>query len=64
MRGTLDPLTQAKIDAFARRRRGIILVRGICAVLAILLTTMSLLAVIDYLFLLPDEARYALWCLV
>jgi hypothetical protein len=60
MRGTLDPLTQAKIDAFARRRRGIILVRGICAVLAILLTTMSLLAVIDYLFLLPDEARYAL----
>jgi hypothetical protein len=60
MRGLLDPLTQGKIDAFARRRRRLILIRGICAVLTILLATMSLLAIIDYLFLLPDEARYAL----
>ena len=44
MRGTLDPLTQAKIDAFARRRRRFILVRGICAVVTILLATMTLLA--------------------
>jgi hypothetical protein len=60
MRGTLDPLTQGKIDAFARRRRRLILIRGVCAVLTILLATMSLLAIVDYLFLLPDEARYAL----
>lgn len=60
MRGTLDPLTQAKIDAFARRRRRLILIRGICSVLTILLATMSLLAMADYLFLLPDELRYLL----
>src|SRR5262245_273348 len=60
MRGTLDPLTQGKIDAFARRRRGLILVRGICAVLSILLATMTVLALIDWAFLLPDEARYAM----
>src|SRR5207248_3520002 len=58
MRGTLDPLTQAKIDAFARRRRRFILVRGICAVVTILLATMTLLAFVDRFFLLPDEARY------
>lgn len=59
MRGTLDPLTQAKIDAFARRRRRFILVRGICAVVTILLATMTFLAFVDRFFLLPDEARYA-----
>src|SRR6185295_11980883 len=58
MRGTLDPLTQAKIDAFARRRRRFILVRGICAVVTILLATMTFLAFVDRFFLLPDEARY------
>jgi hypothetical protein len=58
MRGTLDPLTQAKIDAFARRRRSFILVRGICAVVTILLATMTSLAFIDRFFLLPDELRY------
>jgi hypothetical protein len=60
MRGTLDPLTQAKIDAFARRRRGFILVRGICAVVTILLAMMTLLAFVDRFFLMPDELRYAL----
>jgi hypothetical protein len=59
MRGTLDPLTQGKIDAFARRRRRLILVRGICAVVSILLATMTLLAIIDRFFYMPDEARYA-----
>jgi len=60
MRGTLDPLTQGKIDAFARRRRRLILVRGICAVVSILLVTMTLLAIVDRFFYMPDEARYAL----
>jgi len=58
MRGTLDPLTQSKIDAFAHRRRAFILVRGICAVVTILLVTMTLLAFLDRFFLLPDELRY------
>ena len=60
MRGTLDPLTQGKIDAFARRRRRLILVRGICAVVSILLATMTLLAIIDRFFYMPDEARYVM----
>jgi hypothetical protein len=60
MRGTLDPLTQAKIDAFARRRRRLILIRGICAVVSILLATMTLLAIVDRFFYMPDEARYAM----
>lgn len=60
MRGTLDPLTQGKIDAFARRRRRLILVRGICAVVSILLVTMTLLAIVDRFFYMPDEARYAM----
>src|SRR5579862_1152514 len=60
MRGTLDPLTQGKIDAFARRRRRLILVRGICAVVSILLATMTILAIVDRFFYMPDEARYAM----
>src|SRR5882672_8781714 len=60
MRGTLDPLTQRKIDAFARRRRRLILVRGICAVVSILLATMTGLAIIDRFFYMPDEARYVM----
>jgi hypothetical protein len=60
MRGTLDPLTQGKIDAFARRRRRLILVRGICAVVSILLATMTMLAIIDRFFYMPDEARYVM----
>ena len=43
MRGTLDPLTLGKIDAFARRRRRFILVRGICAVVTILLAVFGFL---------------------
>jgi hypothetical protein len=60
MRGLLDPVTQAKIDAFASRRRQLILIRGTCAVLSILLGTMTLLAVADYFILMPDGIRYVL----
>src|SRR6516225_618890 len=60
MRGTLDPTILAKIDAFARRRRRLILIRGICAVFSILLAAMSALALVDYFVLLPDEARWTL----
>jgi hypothetical protein len=56
----LDPLVESKIAAFARRRRRLILVRALCAVFTIFLVTMSILAVIDYLFLMPDAVRYLL----
>jgi hypothetical protein len=60
MRGTLDPTTLAKIDAFARRRKRLILVRGLCAVLTILLAAMTTLSIVDYFVLLPDELRWGL----
>ncbi len=55
--GSPDPRQDRRVRA---RRRGLILVRGICAVLTILLATMTVLALIDYLFLLPDMARYTM----
>jgi hypothetical protein len=60
MKGTLDPTTLAKIEAFARRRRQLILMRGVCAVLAILLAGMMALAFVDWQVLLADEVRWAL----
>jgi hypothetical protein len=60
MRGTLDPITLGKIEAFARRRKRLILIRGICAVLTILLTSMMALAFVDWRVLLPDEVRWGL----
>ena len=60
MQVILDPVTQAKIEEFGRRRRRLILVRGLCAVLTILLVAMSAVAVLDWAVLLPDEVRYGL----
>ncbi len=60
MRGALDPVTRQKIEAFARRRRALILVRGVCAVFTILLALMSALALLDYFVLMSDGVRWAL----
>ena len=60
MRGELSPVTREKIEAFARRRRALILARGACAVFAILLALMSGLAILDYFVLLPDAVRIGL----
>src|SRR5262245_21834564 len=60
MKGTLDPATQEKIEAFARRRRQLILLRGGCAVLAILLAGMMALAFVDWQVLMADELRWVL----
>ncbi|HXX94705.1 MAG TPA: hypothetical protein VEN81_13810, partial [Planctomycetota bacterium] len=60
MRGTLDPRTLEKIEAFAERRKRLILARGLCAVFTILLAAMSVLALVDSSVVMPDEARWAL----
>jgi hypothetical protein len=60
MKGSLDPITAQKIDAFARRRLRLILVRGVCSVLTILLALMSALALLDFFVLMADELRWAL----
>src|SRR5437868_10072940 len=56
----LDPRILSKLRAFAQRRRKLLIIRGVCSALAMLLATMMLVALIDRLFVLPDEARWAL----
>src|SRR5947207_4925624 len=56
----IDPLILQKLEAFARRRRKLIIFRGVCAALATLLVTMMIIALIDRLFRLPDAVRWGL----
>ena len=57
----LDPLILRKLQAFARRRRLLIIVRGVFAAVAMLVGTMILVAGMDFLFpLMPDWGRWAL----
>ncbi len=57
---TLDPKISAKLHAFARRRRNLILLRGVASGLAMLLATMLLVALVDWLFVVPDSVRWGL----
>src|SRR4051812_12240833 len=56
----IDPLILQKLQAFSQRRRKLILFRGGCAALATLLATMMLIALIDWVFVMPDGVRWAL----
>ena len=57
----LDPVILQKLRAFARRRRGLILVRGIFAAVAMLVGTMIVVAAVDFWIpFLPDAVRWAL----
>ncbi|MGI9242266.1 MAG: hypothetical protein ACR2RV_15820, partial [Verrucomicrobiales bacterium] len=60
MSATLDPRTQKKIKAFAARRRELILLRGICALVGGVLLAMTALALLDCVVIMPDRARWAL----
>src|SRR4051794_9547420 len=60
MSSALDPKIAAKLDAFARRRRRLIIFRGICAGLAMLGASMMVVAILDFRFLLADWARWTL----
>ena len=55
----IDPLILNKLAAFSQRRRKLIIIRGVCAALAMLLATMMLVAFVDYLFVLPDWMRWS-----
>lgn len=55
-----DPIILDKLHAFGARRRRLILIRGFCEMVACLLAVMSLIALIDWLVLLPDTVRYAM----
>ncbi|MBI1370366.1 MAG: hypothetical protein GC162_17155 [Planctomycetes bacterium] len=56
----LDPVTTQKLHDFGRRRRRLILLRGLCAGVVSLLGAMVLIAIPDYLFVLSDTVRYVL----
>src|SRR5947209_4688951 len=60
MSTTLDPRIAAKLDAFAHRRRRLIIFRGVCAAIAMLLGAMMTVALIDWFFVLPDWLRWTL----
>ena len=57
---SIDPKTLAKVQAFAERRRRLILERGLCAFVVSLIGIMSGLALLDRLLILPDGLRWAL----
>lgn len=55
---TLDPIIQAKLAQFSRRRKGLILTRGLAAAVMVWLLTMTLVALCDRALLIEDEWRW------
>jgi len=60
MPSTLDPVILRKLEAFGRRWRGLVLLRGLCEGVVTLLGTMTLAALLDWLLILPEPVRWAL----
>ncbi len=56
----LDPRIEQKVEAFGRRRRQLIILRGIYASVATAIVTLSAVALLDYLVFLEDGTRYTL----
>ena len=56
----LDPATAAKIADFGRRRRKLILMRGICTFVTITLLAFGAVGLLDYLIFMEDWIRYTL----
>lgn len=60
MSSSLNPLIAEKLEEFSQRWRRLILFRGLAEGLVTLLASVTLVAVVDRLFILPDAARYCL----
>ena len=56
----IDPVILQKLQAFSHRRRNLIITRGVCAGVGMLLATMMVVALVDWLFVLPDWLRWTL----
>ena len=56
----LDPVVARKLAQFSRRRMVLIIARGVSAGILALLISMSLVAAIDWYWLLTDQARWLL----
>ena len=55
----IDPIIVKKLDDFGRRRRNLIILRGLCSLIVSLLGVFTIIAVIDYVSQghLPDQVR-------
>ncbi|MCX6977739.1 MAG: hypothetical protein NTX04_07330 [Verrucomicrobia bacterium] len=60
MSSHLDPLILKKLQTFARRRRFLIISRGVLAATAMLVASMLVVAFLDYSLFLSDSVRWAL----
>ena len=60
MNPQINPLILQKLQAFSQRRRQLIIRRGLYAAVATLLTAMMIVALLDWMFVLPDAVRWAL----
>lgn len=58
MHAAIDPQIHAKILAFRRRRRGLILLRGGSALLIAALAALTVVALVDFTVVLEDWQRY------
>ena len=58
MPSTLDPVILRKLEAFGRRWRNLILLRGACEGVITLLGTMTLVSLVDWLLIVPDAVRW------
>lgn len=56
----LNPRTLYKLKAFAHRRRRLIKIRGVCSFVFTVLAAMTVVAIVDFLVVLPDTARLVL----
>lgn len=57
---SLDPAVARKLNQFGRRRRRLIVARGICAGVVTFLLSMATVAAVDWYWLLTDNIR---WCM-
>ncbi|MHC4398644.1 MAG: hypothetical protein ACYTG0_03095 [Planctomycetota bacterium] len=56
----LNPTTVKKLEQFGRRRRRLIVTRGVCAAAVSFLLLMSAVALADWLWVLSDQVRWTL----
>ena len=57
---TLDPVVTNKLRHFSRRRMWLIVARGICAGIVTFLLCTTIVAAIDWYWLLSDQTRWGL----
>ena len=57
---SLDPMTERKIRQFGKRRRKLILYRGICTFVTLVIVAFGLVGLVDYLVFMEDWVRYVL----